>query len=117
VSHGVFQLDLDAGYYKDEKIFSYPCLNLMSRASYYSDTLSISLSCGMHLGCSAYLLITVAGLAPNSGLLGTTPEDAALVDQWVHFGETEIATWNETIFGMIMSYVPYSKPVIFLLAT
>lgn len=53
----------------------------------------------------------LAGLAPNSGLLGSTPEDAALVDQWVHFFETEIALQNEVITGMLMNYVPYSKGV------
>lgn len=119
VSHTVFQLDLDSGYYKDEKIFSYPCLNVMSTASCYSDTLSVPLSCSdtVHLENVLIFLIAVAGLAPNSGLLGTTPEDAALVDQWVHFAETELAVQNEVIVGMLRNRLPYNKLVSFLPTT
>jgi hypothetical protein len=40
-----FRVDLDSGYHKDEKIFSYSCPNIMSTASCYPDTLSVSLSC------------------------------------------------------------------------
>ncbi|KAG8685905.1 hypothetical protein FRC09_014469, partial [Ceratobasidium sp. 395] len=34
----------------------------------------------------------IASLAPNSGLLGASPTDAALVDQWVSFCDSEIAS-------------------------
>jgi hypothetical protein len=65
----------------------------------------------------ADVLLVVAGLAPNSGLLGTTPEDAALVEQWVHFGDTEVAVLQDTVYAMIHNYLPYSKPVSHPLAT
>ncbi|KAG6915481.1 hypothetical protein DXG01_011312 [Tephrocybe rancida] len=32
----------------------------------------------------------LAGLAPNSGLLGSSLEDSALVDQWIHLTDSEI---------------------------
>jgi elongation factor 1-gamma len=51
----------------------------------------------------------LAGLAPNSGLLGSTPEDAAVVDQWVHFAESEIAAHTDIIWGMLKSFIPYNK--------
>ncbi|KAJ8584843.1 glutathione S-transferase, partial [Rhizopogon salebrosus TDB-379] len=92
-------------YHKDEKIFSYSCPNIMSTASCYPDTLSVSLS------CSGAAHSELAGLAPNSGLLGTTPEDAALVEQWVHFGDTEVAVLQDTVYAMIHNYLPYSKPL------
>jgi hypothetical protein len=37
VSHTIFHVDLDLGYHKDEKIYSYPCLNSVSTASCNSD--------------------------------------------------------------------------------
>lgn len=54
----------------------------------------------------------VAGLAPNSGLLGHSLEDAALVDQWIHLVETEVALPNNIIrFMLIGKMTPYNKPV------
>ncbi|KAG2054510.1 elongation factor 1-gamma [Suillus hirtellus] len=53
----------------------------------------------------------LAGLAPNSGLLGSTPEDVAAVDQWVHFAESEVATFTDIISGMLNNYIPYSKGI------
>ncbi|TFK96887.1 elongation factor 1-gamma [Pterulicium gracile] len=54
----------------------------------------------------------VAGLAPNSGLLGADAKEAALVDQWAHYAESEV-------FGPAIQYYlvvkgiiqPYSKPL------
>ncbi|KAG1797079.1 uncharacterized protein HD556DRAFT_1306767 [Suillus plorans] len=73
-------------YHKDEKIYSYPCLNSVS-------------------------IVSFAGLAPNSGLLGSTPEDVAAVDQWVHFAEAEMSTFADVITGMLNNYIPYSKGI------
>ena len=56
-------------------------------------------------------LVTVAGLAPNSGLLGHTLQDAALVDQWVHLVESEIDIYTDFIRGICTGAVPYNKPV------
>ena len=55
---------------------------------------------------------TVATLAPNSGLLGNSNEEAALVEQWSHFGETEIAAFVGIANALCKGYVtPYNKPV------
>ena len=55
---------------------------------------------------------TVATLAPNSGLLGSSNEEAALVEQWSHFGETEIAAFVGIANALCKGYVtPYNKPV------
>ncbi|KAG9117711.1 hypothetical protein FRC07_007322, partial [Ceratobasidium sp. 392] len=54
----------------------------------------------------------VASLAPNSGLLGTSPTDAALVDQWVSFLDSEVAPRTQLLADMIMSgKIPYFKPL------
>jgi elongation factor 1-gamma len=52
----------------------------------------------------------VASLAPNSGLLGGSLEDAALVDQWVHVTETEVDIYTNFIRGLCAGRIPYSKP-------
>ncbi|KAH7905030.1 hypothetical protein BJ138DRAFT_1165495 [Hygrophoropsis aurantiaca] len=53
----------------------------------------------------------VAGLAPNSGLLGTSPEETALVDQWVHFAETEVLAMHVVIFQMLNGHLIYNKTI------
>lgn len=54
----------------------------------------------------------VSSLAPDSGLLGKDASEAALVDQWVHFGETEIATFSYEILALVAGYLgPYNKEV------
>ena len=54
----------------------------------------------------------VSSFAPESGFLGKDASEAALVDQWVHFGETEIATFSYEIMALIAGYLgPYSKEV------
>ncbi|KAG2117084.1 uncharacterized protein F5147DRAFT_671109 [Suillus discolor] len=66
---------------------------------------------GFNLTEGAPIARYLAGLAPNSGLLGSTPEDVATVDQWVHFAESEIATFTDVITGMLNNFVPYSKGI------
>ncbi|KAJ7868546.1 elongation factor 1-gamma [Mycena olivaceomarginata] len=53
-----------------------------------------------------------ASLAPNSGLLGHTKEDAALVDQWIHLTESE-AVFNASQIALLLmgKLTPYSKPI------
>ena len=54
----------------------------------------------------------MSSLAPESGLLGKDVNEAALVDQWVHLGETEIATFSYEIMALVAGYLgPYSKEV------
>jgi len=54
----------------------------------------------------------VSSLAPESGLLGKDAREAALVDQWVHFGETEIAALSYEIMALVFGALgPYSKEV------
>ncbi|KAF9238656.1 hypothetical protein BU15DRAFT_75102 [Melanogaster broomeanus] len=67
---------------------------------------------GLNLTEGAALHDTVlATLAPNSGLLGTSPEDAARVDQWSHFAETEIAVMAELINQMLRGVLVYNKAI------
>ncbi|KAF8843523.1 glutathione S-transferase C-terminal-like protein [Paxillus ammoniavirescens] len=52
----------------------------------------------------------VSSLAPESGLLGENANEAALVDQWVHFGESEISHFSYEILALVSGYLgPYSK--------
>lgn len=54
----------------------------------------------------------VSSLAPESGLLGKDASEAALVDQWVHFGEAEISMFSYEIKALVAGYLgPYSKEV------
>ena len=49
---------------------------------------------------------------PEPGFLGKDASEAALVDQWAHFGETEIATFSYEIMVLVAGYLgPYSKEV------
>ncbi|KIK42724.1 hypothetical protein CY34DRAFT_12214 [Suillus luteus UH-Slu-Lm8-n1] len=48
----------------------------------------------------------VASLAPESGLLGNSIKDAALVDQWIHFAEHEINTFTDYIWQLVERFVP-----------
>ncbi|PFH50380.1 hypothetical protein AMATHDRAFT_47954 [Amanita thiersii Skay4041] len=52
-----------------------------------------------------------ASLAPNAGLLGQTPKEQALVDQWVHLAESELETATLAILLFMRHVVLYSKPV------
>ncbi|KAG8715617.1 hypothetical protein FRC08_010329 [Ceratobasidium sp. 394] len=54
----------------------------------------------------------IASLAPNSGLLGTSPTDAALVDQWVSFCDHEVARWSQQLRALLTgNALPYFKPI------
>ena len=54
----------------------------------------------------------MSSLAPESGLLGKDAKEAALVDQWIHFGETEIAAFSYEIMALVAERLgPYSKQV------
>ncbi|KAF8798648.1 elongation factor 1-gamma [Phlegmacium glaucopus] len=51
----------------------------------------------------------LASLAPNSGLLGGSVEDAALVDQWVNLAESEINNYTQFISDLCDGFYPYNK--------
>lgn len=53
----------------------------------------------------------VASLAPNSGLLGNSPRETVLVDQWTTYAENEVGGPSGLIHYMIRGLVPYHKPV------
>ncbi|KAF7966903.1 hypothetical protein HWV62_23923 [Athelia sp. TMB] len=53
----------------------------------------------------------LASLAPNSGLLGGSVSEAALVDQWIHFADTEIEVPQQFVNYTLVGYFQYSKPV------
>ncbi|TDL23562.1 elongation factor 1-gamma [Rickenella mellea] len=51
-----------------------------------------------------------ASLAPNSNLLGTSPKEAALVDQWVSFGDLEIHPHTHYIAQLVYGHMtPYHQ--------
>ncbi|CAK5269474.1 unnamed protein product [Mycena citricolor] len=67
---------------------------------------------GFHLFESAAIARYIATLAPNSGLLGKSSEDAALIDQWVHLAESEVDAYTNLIKGLVAGRLtPYSKPI------
>ena len=44
---------------------------------------------------------------PAAGLLGRNAKETALVDQWVHFAETEIQIPAGIIYGgIVVKYIP-----------
>ncbi|ESK89498.1 elongation factor 1-gamma [Moniliophthora roreri MCA 2997] len=53
----------------------------------------------------------VASQASNANLLGQTPEDAALVDQWSHLADSELDPPTSLIGQLCRGVIPYSKPV------
>ena len=56
----------------------------------------------------------VAALAPNSGLLPADAKETALVDQWVHYAESEVENKQQFISGLVKGRItPYNKPVSF----
>jgi elongation factor 1-gamma len=56
----------------------------------------------------------VASLAPQSGLLGNSIKDAALVDQWIHFAEHEINAHTDLVWQLVERFFPedaYSESI------
>ncbi|KAH8822642.1 hypothetical protein DL96DRAFT_1618576 [Flagelloscypha sp. PMI_526] len=53
----------------------------------------------------------LASIAPNLNLLGSTPEEAAQVDQWAHLSDLEIGAPQDLLDGILKSgRIPYHKP-------
>ncbi|KAF5376645.1 hypothetical protein D9615_007878 [Tricholomella constricta] len=54
----------------------------------------------------------VAGLNPDSGLLGKDLQEATLVDQWIHLTESEVDLYTNLIFQLLRGLItPYNKPI------
>ncbi|KZT21334.1 elongation factor 1-gamma [Neolentinus lepideus HHB14362 ss-1] len=53
----------------------------------------------------------VASLAPNVPLLGSSPEEAALIEQWASFSESEVGVLTTLIFQLVRGILPYTKPI------
>lgn len=54
----------------------------------------------------------LASLAPNSTLIGHGATEAALVDQWVAFVDSDIAYYNTLILQLVKGAInPYNKPI------
>lgn len=54
----------------------------------------------------------VATLAPNAGLLGSNPKEAAHIDQWVYFADSEISVNLGASIAFCKGFVqPYNKPI------
>ncbi|KAF8551557.1 eEF1-gamma domain-containing protein [Imleria badia] len=51
----------------------------------------------------------LASLAPNANLLGTSLEEQALVEQWRHFADSEIAFSSTITYLMLNGAFPYNK--------
>ncbi|RDB17542.1 Elongation factor 1-gamma [Hypsizygus marmoreus] len=67
---------------------------------------------GFKLFESAAIARYIAGLAPNSGLLGKDLKEAALVDQWVHLAEEEVDVYTALIKQFVSGQLtPYNKPI------
>lgn len=65
---------------------------------------------GFNLFESAAIAKYVASLAPNSGLLGTSPKEFAQVDQWITFIDTALEPFKGTLGGLYAHKIPYNKP-------
>ncbi|KAF9511996.1 hypothetical protein BS47DRAFT_1372929 [Hydnum rufescens UP504] len=66
---------------------------------------------GFRLVESSAIARYVANLAPNSGLLGTNIQEAALVDQWSAFADLELDAHRRAVLGLFSGSVPYFKPI------
>ncbi|KAL4067431.1 glutathione S-transferase [Scleroderma yunnanense] len=62
---------------------------------------------GLRLIEGAAIARYVSSLVPEAGLLGRNARETALVDQWVHFAESEIQIPASTIYiGLVPKYLP-----------
>ncbi|KAG8997509.1 hypothetical protein FRB94_007633 [Tulasnella sp. JGI-2019a] len=52
----------------------------------------------------------IAGLSKNNNILGSCLEDTALINQWIAFLALEVSAPANSLFTMLMHYIPYNKP-------
>lgn len=53
--------------------------------------------------------IVARGNPEASVLLGVTPEEQALVEQWIHFADTEVQPYSGLLNGLFTHKIPYSE--------
>ena len=83
-------------------------------SSYENLTFFLYSFCTIFILSYLRVLFPVSSLAPNSTLLGASPRDAALVDQWVAFAHTELLAPGQLVGQLIRGRLtPYSRPVRF----
>ena len=58
-----------------------------------------------------YPPVVLRGSSNASVLLGGTPEEQALVDQWIHFADTEVHAFSVLLYVTFSHRLPYSKLV------
>jgi len=66
---------------------------------------------GFNLFESVPIAWYIASLAPNSGLFPHDPKAIALINQWIHLGESEFASSTGMVYLMMSHYIPYNKPL------
>ena len=60
---------------------------------------------------ASYPSVVSRGSPNASVLLGGTPEEQALVEQWIHFTDSEVQVPVVLVYTLISHKVPYSKQV------
>ncbi|KAG8215327.1 hypothetical protein J3R82DRAFT_8919 [Butyriboletus roseoflavus] len=66
---------------------------------------------GFNLTEGAAIARYLANLSPNANLLGTSLEEKALVDQWIHFAESEIDISTQLVNQMLRGIFVYNKAI------
>jgi len=66
---------------------------------------------GLNLTEGAAIARYLATLAPNANLLGQSVEEQALVEQWIHFSETEIDSSSQFTMQLLSGIYVYNKAI------
>ncbi|KAG8952992.1 hypothetical protein FRC00_006542, partial [Tulasnella sp. 408] len=66
---------------------------------------------GINLSETFAIARYIAKFAKNYPLMGSTPEEAAQVDQWISFGEAEVFTNVRIINNLLNGNLPYNKAI------
>ncbi|KAH0834077.1 hypothetical protein J3R83DRAFT_11361 [Lanmaoa asiatica] len=66
---------------------------------------------GFNLTEGAAIARYFATLSPNSNILGTSIEEQALIEQWIHFAESEIDIPTQFVTQMLKGIFVYNKAV------
>ncbi|KIJ41073.1 hypothetical protein M422DRAFT_229875 [Sphaerobolus stellatus SS14] len=53
----------------------------------------------------------IAKQAPNANLVGSTNEEAAIIDQWVSFVDCELIPVSSNVHALLGGRLPYTKPL------
>ncbi|KAI9571931.1 hypothetical protein HD554DRAFT_2070381 [Boletus coccyginus] len=66
---------------------------------------------GLNLTEGAAIARYLATLSPNANLLGTSLEEQALVEQWIHFAEYEINSPTQLAYQLLKGTFVYNKAI------